>query len=74
MIGLVHCCGYFREFSCRFGVVCVMFSIAKNVTSLWDAGLVGDIFVICLFCWFFSHILFSESHFMLQKSNLNAAS
>ena len=41
---------YFHELSCRFGVVRVMFGIAKSVTSLWDAGLVGDMFVTCLFC------------------------
>ena len=33
-MGLLHSCSYFRELSCRFGVVCVMFSIPKRVTSL----------------------------------------
>ena len=31
---LVHSCGYFRDLSCRFGVVGVMFGISKRVTSL----------------------------------------
>jgi len=34
VIGLVHFCGYFRELSCRFGVVRVMFGISKRVTLL----------------------------------------
>ena len=29
-----HSCGYFREKSCSFGVVRVMFGIPKGVTSL----------------------------------------
>ena len=41
MIKLVHCCGHFRELSCSFGVVRVMFGITKRVTSL-SSGLVGD--------------------------------
>ena len=34
MIALVHSCGYFRELSCRLGVVRVMFGIPKGVASL----------------------------------------
>ena len=41
-----HSCGYFREKSCSFGVVRVMFGIPKGVTSLWSSSLVGDVFVI----------------------------
>ena len=34
MIVMVHSCGYFRELSCRFGVVCVVFGIPKRITLL----------------------------------------
>ena len=34
MSASLHSCGYFREQSCRFHVVCVMFGIPKRVTSL----------------------------------------
>ena len=34
----VQSCGYFREKSCRFGVVCVMFGIPKRMCfrALWE--------------------------------------
>jgi len=44
----VHSCGYFREKSCRFGVVRVLLGIPKRVTSLCFRALRGEIWRCCL--------------------------